>query len=122
MMLLDVSAPKRDISFFAPIVASVFIASIFLGVEYALRRQFRERFMGIVFDVALVSFVGSLTLLFVFYIVLAILGYAEIRYIFRDLFSVVFLGLILFFSNFAFVLILKTFAHLIRLNRGNSLR
>lgn len=78
--------------------------------------------MGIVFDVALVSFVGSLTLLFVFYIVLAILGYAEIRYIFRDLFSVVFLGLILFFSNFAFVLILKTFAHLIRLNRGNSLK
>lgn len=119
---LDVSAPKTPTSFFAPILVSIVVGVIFLCLEYALKRPYREEFLKIVLDVGLVSLVGSLTILFLFYLVLATLGYAEWRFIFLDLFSVVFLGLMLFGSTFASILILRTIAHFIRLNRQNSLR
>ena len=118
---LDVSAPKEPESVVAPIVVSMIVALFFIGVHVALRRSDRDRYLGLVLDVVLVSFVGSFTLLVLFFgvIIIAFWETLEIRYISIELFSIIFLGVLLFISTFVCILTLRTIAHCIKLSKHN---
>lgn len=89
---LDVSAPKESESVVAPIVVSMIVGLFYLGIHVALRRSDRDRYLGVVLDVVLVSFVGSLTLPVLFFgaIIIAFWESMEIRYISMELFSIIF--------------------------------
>jgi hypothetical protein len=104
---LDVSAPPQRSSLVWSILVSIVVAGIFVVVEFTLKRPDQDKFIWAVVDIGLVSFVGSFTTFFLLYLILTIAGYSGIGDILHDLFSILFLGLLLFCSSFAFTLLLR---------------
>ena len=115
MSLIDISAPPTDPPYFRIVVANTIIATIFLLVEFLLKRPARDNLLRIVLDAGLVCFVASIVTFGGFYLILAVLGYAELQNLRLELFSIVFLGGLLFVSSFIAISMLRGVAHIFEL-------
>jgi hypothetical protein len=107
IMSLNFSAPNRTASVLGPLAVSVVIGIIFTLCEYLINRKRRQTFAQIAIDTGIVAFFGSLTSLVGLFLALVLLGYIDTRYLFLEMFSILFLGSLLFTSTFVVISLLK---------------
>jgi len=111
--LLDVSAPPAPESYLFHVAFATIVAMVFVSAEFVLKRPHRDSLLKILLDVSLVCLVASAGFFVVMYMILVAGGYATSRYVGRDLFSAVLLGVPLFLSTFVFISVLRGIAWLL---------
>jgi len=115
MSLIDVSAPPTPTPYSRLLLTNTIVATIFVLVEFLSKRPARDNLLRIVLDAGLVCFVASIVTFGGFYLILAVLGYAELQNLRLELFSIVFLGGLLFVSSFIAISMLRGVAHIFEL-------
>lgn len=111
---LNVSAPRTNRNIVANLLFSFVIAGIFLMFHFILDRVFPERKWFYLFETLVVSAIGTVGVAGISLLFLIVLGYFSPNNLLLELGSTVMLSVMLFITNFAFILILRIIVHYLR--------
>lgn len=116
ILLIDISAPKQEASFYAPILICSAVAGIFVATDIFLKLNNPERFQKLVFNTAIVSIVGSLSVIGGFTMIILVWGLVSGNILPKDIShemtGFLFLVILMVVSNFAFVMPLRSFGYM----------